>query len=256
MVDPPCLVPAVPLAIWWKMLVTSHRQAKHCWSTHCIQCGHICTWCIPCICRCPTYTWYIHGISMVILCISISGYTMYIHRNGCTWYIHGYTMYIHTVYTSKWYIHGYTWIYMVYHLMYIHGIYVVYPWIFLDIPSFLKPDFDAGQCCWSHSMRTRVWVIKSVLFHAPPWELWQGKRQPTKGSTLLQPTFPLCRLRQLCRRRRWWCHRRLSVFLVLLQATTWILVKDGAEGAFRAGDHCVEQLRCLPVLKNSKDQEK
>ncbi len=34
------------------------------------------------------------------------------------------------------------------------------------------------------------------------------------------------------------------------------LLKDGAEGAFRAGDHCVEQLRCLPVLKNSKDQEK
>ncbi len=24
---------------------------------------------------------------------------------------------------------------MVYHLMYIHGIYVVYPWIFLDIPG-------------------------------------------------------------------------------------------------------------------------
>ncbi len=26
---------------------------------------------------------------------------------------------------------------MVYHLMYMHGIYVVYPWIFMDIPGFL-----------------------------------------------------------------------------------------------------------------------
>jgi hypothetical protein len=64
----------------------------------------------------------------------------------------------------------YPWIYMVYHSMYIHGMYVVYPWIFLNIPSFLKPDFAAGQCCWSHLMRTRVWVIKSVLFRAPPWQ--------------------------------------------------------------------------------------
>ncbi len=43
--------------------------------------------------------------------------------------------------------------------------------------------------------------------------------------------------------------RGVSVFLVLLRATTWILVKDGGEGAFRADDQCVEQLRCLPVLK-------
>jgi hypothetical protein len=44
----------------------------------------------------------------------------------------------------------------------------------MDIPSFLKPDFAASPCCWSHSMRTRVWVIKSFLFHAPPWQLRQG----------------------------------------------------------------------------------
>jgi hypothetical protein len=31
-----------------------------------------------------------------------------------------------------------------------------------------------------------------------------------------------------------------------------ILVKDGAEGAFRTGDQCVEQLRCLPALKTEK----
>jgi hypothetical protein len=130
--------------------------------------------------------------------------------------------------------------------MYIHGIYVVYPWKFLDIPSFLKPDFAAGPCCWSHSMRTNVWVIKNVLFHAPPWQLCQGKLLPTKGSTRLQPTSPLCRLLRQWRRRRRWFSRRLSVFLVLLRATPWILVKDGAKGAFRAGDQGVEQLdACL-----------
>ncbi len=51
----------------------------------------------------------------------------------------------------------------------------------MDIPSFLKPDFAAGPCCWSHSMRTRVWVTKSVLFHAPPWQSHQGKRRPQKA---------------------------------------------------------------------------
>jgi hypothetical protein len=62
----------------------------------------------------------------------------------------------------------------------------------MDIPSFLKPDFSAGQCCWSHSMRTRVWVIKSVLFHALPWQLRQGKRLPTP-----QKAQPDCRQRSL-----------------------------------------------------------
>ncbi len=41
-------------------------------------------------------------------------------------------------------------------------------------------------------------------------------------------------------------------FLFWLRATTWILVKDGGEGAFRAGDQCVKQLRWLPVLKIEK----
>ncbi len=58
---------------------------------------------------------------------------------------------------------------------------MVNPWIFLNIPSFLNPDFAACQCCWSHSMCTRVWVIKSVLFHAPPWQLCQGERQLQKA---------------------------------------------------------------------------
>ncbi len=57
----------------------------------------------------------------------------------------------------------------------------VYTWIFLDIPSFLKPDFTACLCCWSHSMSTRVWVIKSVLFHVPQWQLCQGKGSPQKA---------------------------------------------------------------------------
>jgi hypothetical protein len=64
----------------------------------------------------------------------------------------------------------YPWIHMVYHLTYIHGIYVVYPspWIFLAFYNQISRP--PGQCCWSHSMRTRVWVIKSVLFHAPRWK--------------------------------------------------------------------------------------
>ncbi len=74
----------------------------------------------------------------------------------------------------------------------IHGIsFDVYTWyirgISMDIPIFLLPDFSAGPCCWFHSMGTRVWVIKSVLFHAPPWQLCQGIRLPTKGSLLLSP---------------------------------------------------------------------
>jgi hypothetical protein len=66
-------------------------------------------------------------------------------------------MYIDHGYT--WYIHVYTWYY---------GIsFDVYTWyircISMDIPSFLFPDFSAGLCCWSHSMRTRVLVIKIGL---------------------------------------------------------------------------------------------
>ncbi len=106
---------------------------------------------------------------------------------------------IYHVYPSDWIYMVYPWIYhvyppsinmvypriyMVYHWMYIHGIYMVYCGISMDIPSFLKPDFAAGQCCCSHSMRTRVWVITSILFHAPTWQLRQGKRlDPTAGST-------------------------------------------------------------------------
>ncbi len=70
---------------------------------------------------------------------------------------------------------------MVYHLMHIHGIYVVNRGISMDIPSFLKPDFAAGQCCWSHSMRTRVWVIKSVLSTRQHGKCARGKGGPKKA---------------------------------------------------------------------------
>ncbi len=43
--------------------------------------------------------------------------------------------------------------------------------------------------------------------------------------------------------------------LVAGDATTWILVKDGGKGAFRAGDQCVEQLRWLPALKIEKKKK-
>ncbi len=126
---------------------------------------------------------------------------------------------IYSVYPPSIYM-VYPWIYMVYHLMYIHGIYLVYCGISIDIPSCLKPDFATDPCCWSHVMRIRVWVIKSVLFHAPPWQLCQGKRHPTKGSLplLLRPPLPPCpsppsrrrvpmcrRPRRRRRRRRWIC---------------------------------------------------
>jgi hypothetical protein len=76
--------------------------------------------------------------------------------------------------------------------LYIHGISVdVCAWyirgISVYIPSFLFLDFFAGPSCWSHSMRTRVLVIKIGLFHAPPWQLCLGIRRPTKGSLLLSP---------------------------------------------------------------------
>ncbi len=86
------------------------------------------------------------------------------------------------------------WMYM-YISIDIHGIsFDVYTWyicgIFMDIPSFMKPDFAACACCWSHSMSTLVMVIKITLLHSSPWPLCQGKRQTTKGSTRLPPTPP------------------------------------------------------------------
>ncbi len=153
------------------------------------------------------YTWYIQG------------YTMYIHQTGYTWYILGYTMYIMIqLYWPSIYM---VYPYMVYHWMYMHGIYVVYCGISIDIPSFLKPDFAAGPCCWSHSMRTSVWVIKSVLFHSPSWQVRQGKRLPANGSTRLPPTFPACRWWLRWRQRRRRCRGRLSVSCCGQRLESW-----------------------------------
>ena len=108
---------------------------------------------IPCISCCPDSTRIdIHGISIMM---DIHGYTMYIQGGGYTWYIHGYPcisiMYIPRIYMD------------------IHGISIdVYPWyirgISVDIHRFLNPDFSSGPCCWSHSMRTQVCVIR--VFHS------------------------------------------------------------------------------------------
>jgi hypothetical protein len=145
---------------------------------------------------------------------------MDIQQSGYTWYIHGRDSDIPHISTK--YICGI--------FMDIHGIsfdVLVCTWyihvISMDIPRFLNLDFSAGPCCCSLSMLIRlwvlksvystarcfflttsgalpfaappatVWVIKSVLFHAPPWQLCQGKRRPTKGCSL--PPFLLRRRR-------------------------------------------------------------
>ena len=154
---------------------------------------------------------------------------------------------------------------------------MVYPWIYMDIHG-ISFDVYTWYICgismdisgYSKLSETRFWCrpvllvsfnahtcvgdqecfIPRATVAAPPWQVRQGKRLPTKGLTRLPPMFPA---------RRWWRRwrqRRRQVlqmsFCFLLRATTWILVKDGGEGAFRAGDQCVEQLRLLPVLKIEK----
>jgi hypothetical protein len=123
-------------------------------------------WYIPCICRPHPYTWNIRGICIDLhgytTCIDLHGYTTYIHSVD----IHGISLDIPRIWTMH--IRGIS--------MDMHGVSLdVYTWyircISLHIPSFLLPDFSPGPCCWSHSMRTIVFVIKSGLLHAPPWPL-------------------------------------------------------------------------------------
>jgi hypothetical protein len=123
---------------------------------------------IPCICRPHRYTWNLRGISMDIPRISngVDIHRIFMdipristrYRRGISMDIHGISFDVYT-----WYIHG----------------------ISMDIPRFLNLDFSACPCCWSHSMCTRVLVIKSVLFHAPSWQLCQGIRRPTDSSLIL-----------------------------------------------------------------------
>ncbi len=72
---------------------------------------------------------------------------------------------------------------MVYHLMYIHGIYVVYRGISMDIPSFLKPDFAAGPCCWFNA-HTRVgdqeyFIPRATMAIAPGEKAVYKRLNPT-----------------------------------------------------------------------------
>jgi hypothetical protein len=110
-------------------------------------------------------------------------------------WIYPWILYHVTVYPPSIYM-VYPWI-LVYHLMYIHGIYVVYRGISMNNPSFLKPDFAASPCCWSHSMRTRVWVIKSVLFHAPHTRHHGKCARGLRGNGCPQKAQPDCRQRSL-----------------------------------------------------------
>ena len=117
------------------------------------------------------------------------------------------------------------------------------------IPSFLKPDFSAGPCCWSHSMRTRLWVVKSVLLHASPWHLCQGKRWSTKGALLLLLRPPALRLSggRLGGGRFLFTRPRFVVVAVAVAVAvassvatvaavrTSCLVSDGADGAGHSG---------------------
>ncbi len=90
-------------------------------------------------------------------------------------------------------IHGiyvvYPCIYMVYLLTYIHGIYVVYPWIFQAFfsrflsRSVLLVSFNAHPCVGDQD-----WFIPRATMAIVP-----GDRRPTKGSLLLSPRS----------RRRW-----------------------------------------------------
>ena len=107
---------------------------------------------IPGIRRPHQYRRNIRGIFMYIPWISnvvhIHGISMDIPRIS-TKYIRGISMHIHGISFDV-----YTYIYMVYLLTYIHGRYVVYPWIFLAFFFYIsRPVRAAGliQCahmCW------------------------------------------------------------------------------------------------------------
>ena len=168
-------------------------------------------WYIPCICKPQRYTWYIHGISKDIPCISIR-----LDIDGISLDILGYTMYIHQVYTL--YIHGYTWyiigcIYMVY-TWYI----VVYPWIFLAFWNQIARHWQAALAVLlvSFNVHTRVGDQECFIPHAT-MAIAPGEKAAHKRLNPTATNFPRLSLvaavwRQLRRR----CGGgRLSVFLVL-----------------------------------------
>ncbi len=185
------------------------------------------------LCIHTVYTWYIHGIYMVYQLMDIQG-TIDIHGIS----IDGYTRYMAALLHAAW--PGFTTG---------NG----YSWIFLDFWNhwqISRPARAGGHiqcahvCGWSRA-------FNSMLHHG---NCAMENRLHTKGSTRLLQISPLCSWQWWWRRRWRSCRWSLSVFLVvLLLAKTWILVKDGANGAFRASAHCVEQLRFFPVLKTKKN---
>ncbi len=127
------------------------------------------------------FTRYIHGYTW-------HGYTMYIHWPGSRYTsyhdINGY----HTMYIKQVYIHPR--IYMVYHLIYIHGIYMVYPWIFLAFwNQILLPASAAGLiqcahlCGWSRGRQLLLLCSRCLSFSCCGQQLeswWKmGQREPS-----------------------------------------------------------------------------
>ncbi len=161
-----------------------------------------------------------------------------------TWYILGYTMYNDQVYT--WYILGYTW-YIIWCIYMVCTWYiVVYPWIFLAFWNQISRPASAAclirrahVCGWSR-------VFYSTRHHG---NCSRGKGRPQKAQPGCRQPPPSV---ACCGGDGGGGGGAAGVYRFLLWVTTWILVKDGAEGAFRAGDQCVEQLRWLPVLKIEK----
>jgi hypothetical protein len=126
----------------------------------------------------------------------------------------------------------------------IHGIsFDVCPWyirgVSVDIPRFLNPDFSAGPCCWSHSMRTQVWVMKSVkvipraTMAIVPGEKVAHKRLTSSFSPPAAPCPSLHRRPPSQRRSRWVASRPLVLVTLprcCVVASTVAAVSSGGGG--------------------------
>jgi hypothetical protein len=137
-------------------------------------------------------------------------------------------------------IHGYTTYHDIDHVYtrYIHG----YSLAFWDQISQQARAAGFIQCAhvW------RVWVIKSVLFHAPPWQLCQGKGCPQQAQHDCRQPPPLSLAAAVTVAAVAAVSRAASFSFPSLVAGS---VLNGGESAFRAGDQCAKQLWCLPALK-------
>jgi hypothetical protein len=129
------------------------------------------------------------------------------------------------------------------YIMYILGIYQVYQHLF-------QTRFFSSPLLLVSVNEQILWVIKRDLFHKRPGQPGQGRRWPTKGSRR-PPLHVFVARTPLAVAGDSWGGGCIAgiLFLELQQSTTWILVRDGAEGALRAGDKCGKQHRCIPALK-------